>query len=342
MDLHHGEIRVFSKGEGTGCTFTVDLPMTRKIEPSVAVNHTRRRSTRDRIVGLIGTQSFHRQSTSPPALIPVPQHVNNQAAVLHALPAMNRRHSSPFNQRPTDFLNHRFTSPMVTDDLVPSSKLSSGALINSKKEIRSGGSVMSTGRQSLRDLAEHDRSGTNTARQPKATVSLHKQSTDRYSFSTSNLERRDASGGGPTMSSPLLRDEHTRDDDVVAVGTDHAAVPPSQQLRPAATTMVTSSSTPVPARALSPLFLSAPAPLSAMPSPKSPKQSQNEQRPPQGPVYRILVVDDSSMTRKMLLKTLRNGGLTHPLNTLDISSHLSNALNTTSKRTFQTLCQRTF
>ena len=318
VDLHDGEIRVFSKGEGTGCTFTVDLPMTRKMEPIAAVNHMRRRSTRDRIVGMLSGQSFHRQSTSPLELIPEPQDANHQAA-LSSPP--------PMNPRPI--------SPIDIDDLVPFSKHSNGARIDPNEEVRSGGSVTRTGRQSLRDLAEHDRTVTSTARQAKATALLHKQTTDRYSFPTRRTVRRDASGGGPTMSPPSLRDKHTRDD-AVAVGTDHAADPPSEQLQPAAITVVTSSPSPAP------LLLPAPAPISAEPSPISPKQAHNEQLPPQGPVYRILVVDDSKMTRKMLMKTLRNGGLTQPLNTLDISSHLPNALNTTSKRTFQTLCQRTF
>ena len=304
VDLHKGEIRVISKGEGTGCTFTVDLPMIRKIEPIVAVNHMRRLSTRERIVGMLSGKNGHRRPC------------------------------------PSSHLNQRVTSPLDIDDSVPLPDRTSGARIDlilpNQDEVRSGGSVMSIGRQSLRDLAEQDRSVTSAARQAKGTALLHKQSTDRYSFPTRNPERRDASGGVLTMSPPSLRGEHTCDDAVVAVGTDHAADAPSQQLRPAAITVVTSSPSPAP--------LSAPAPLSpsAAPSRRSQKQSQNEQLPPQGPVYRILVVDDSSMTRKMLLKTLRNGGLTHPLNTLDISSHLSNALNTTSKRTFQTLCQRTF
>ena len=315
VDLHHGEIRVFSKGEGTGCTFTVDLPMTRKMDPSEVASHMQRRCTRDRIIGLLGTQNSRRHSTSPPALIPVPQDANNQAP-LHPLPPMNPR----------------LISTIVIDDPVPSLKRPSGARIdpnlNNQVEVRSGGAVMSIGRQSLRDLAEHDRTLRSAARQAKGTVLLLKQSTNRFSFPTRDPEGGDASGGGPTMSPPLLGGEHTRDNAAVAVGSDHAADPPSLQLRPAATTMVTSSPAPVPVRELSPLFLSAAAPsLSAAQSQNSQKQSQKEQLPPQGPVYHVLVVDDSSMTRKMLMKTLRNGGLTHPLNTLDTSSHLQNTLN---------------
>ena len=294
VDLHKGEIRVISKGEGTGCTFTVDLPMIRKIEPIVAVNHMRRLSTRERIVGMLSGKNGHRRPC------------------------------------PSSHLNQRVTSPLDIDDSVPLPDRTSGARIDlilpNQDEVRSGGSVMSIGRQSLRDLAEHDRTVRSAARQStKGTALLHNQTTDRYSFPTRNPERRDASGGGPTMSPPSLRGKHTRDDAAVAVGSDHAVDPPSQQLQPAATTMVTSSPSPAPLSVPAP----APAPLSssAASSPKSPKQSHNEQRPPQGPVYRILVVDDSSMTRKMLLKTLRNEGLVHPLNTLDTSSHLPNTLN---------------
>ena len=298
VDLHHGEIRVFSKGEGTGCTFTVDLPMTRKIEPIAVVNRMRRRSTLGRIVGLLSGQSFRRQSTSPAALIRAPQDANNQTAAV----------------------NPRLTVPVVNDDPAPLSHRSSDARIvlnlPSEEEVRSGASVMSIGRQSLRDLAEHDRMVTSAARQAKATTMLHRQSTDRCSNTIRNHEKGGASGGVPIMSLSLLRGEHTQNDDVDAMGSDHAADPPSQQLRPAATTAVTSSRVP------------SPAPLSAAVSPKSPKQSQNKQLPPQGPVYHVLVVDDSTMTRKMLMKTLRNGGITHPLNTLDTSSYIPNALNT--------------
>ena len=318
VDLHHGDIRVFSKGEGTGCTFIVDLPMTRKMEPIVVVNHTQRRSTRDRIVGLLNGQSSRRHPTSPPVLIPAPQDVNNQAASNSLQP-----------------INKRLPSPMVIDDPVPLSKGSSGARIDpnppDEVEVRPSGSVMSKGRQSLRDLAEHDRTVTSAARQAKATTLPHKPSIDCCSFPTSNPEREDASCGGLAMSSPSPRGEHTCDDAVVAIGSDHAADPPSQQLRPAATTMVTSSASPVPAPAQesAPLSLTAPAPpLSAAPSRKSKRQPQGDNLLPQGPVYHVLVVDDSTMTRKMLMKTLRNGGLTHPLNILNISSHLPNSLKT--------------
>ena len=37
MDLHGGEIAVFSEGEGLGCTFTVKVPMTRAAAPAGAL-----------------------------------------------------------------------------------------------------------------------------------------------------------------------------------------------------------------------------------------------------------------------------------------------------------------
>ena len=317
VDLHHGEIRVFSRGEGTGCTFIVDLPMTRKMEPMAAVNHVRRQSTRDRIVGLLSGQNSHRRPTIPTALIRAPQDANSQTAVNSIQP-----------------MNPRLTVPVVNDDPAPLSHRSSDARIvlnlPSEEEVRSDGSVMSVGRQSLRDLAEHDRMVASASGPAKATtMMLHRQSTDRCSNTTRDPERRDASGCGPTISPPSQRGEHTQDDDAVAVGSDHAADPPSQQLRPAAMTTVASSPAPVPkpAHELSPLFFSASAlSPSAGPSPKSQNQSQNGQLPPQGPVYHVLVVDDSTMTRKMLMKTLRNRGVTHAVNTLDTSSHLPDTL----------------
>ena len=336
MDLHKGEIRVFSKGEGTGCTFVVDLPMTRKMDPSemvnhihtrsrstrepvvepiVAVNHMRRQSTRERIVGMLSGKNGHRRhSTFPPTLFPAPHNAANQASSKKAFQPLNRRHSSPFNHRPSESFNQRFTSPIVTDDPIPSTNRTSGARIDSilptQEGVSTGGSVMSIGPQLLRDLAEHDRTVTSTARQStKGTALLLKQSTDRYSFPIRNPEGGDASVNGITISQLLLRSEHKSDDVVVAVGSDHAADPTSQQLRPAATTMVTYSLSPAPVPAQD----STPLPVSAPVSPrKSPGQSHNEHLLPQGPVYHILVVDDSTMTRKMLMKTLRNEGLVHP------------------------------
>ena len=315
VDLHHGEIHVFSKGEVTGCTFIVDLPMTRKINPIGPVNHMRRRSTRDRIAdiaGLLGGQggqNSHRHRPTSPAHIHAPQDANTRAA-------LNSRQS----------MNHRLTSNMANDDRGSLSNLSNGARLDSnppnQEEVRSLDAVInSAGRQSLRDLTEHDRTTTSAARQAKATALLRKQSTNDHSFPIRNPEGADASG--PTMSPPLLRGEHARHDAAVAVGPDHAADAPSQQLRPAAMTIVTSSPVPapVPAQQLAPLSSGAPASsLSAASSPRSQRLSQNGQLPPQGPVYHVLVVDDSTMTRKMLLKTLRNEGLTHPLNILNTIS----------------------
>ena len=259
VDLHHGEIRVFSKGEGTGCTFSVDLPMTRKIEPLVVVdNRSRRRFSRERLVGLFGGQSHRHRPTSPPAIILAPNDANNQAS---------------FHQHPSGYV-------VVMDDPVPLSNRS-----------------LSMGRQSLRDLAEHDRMVTSAARQADAMTLRRKQSVDREAFSTHNPDKGGASTGRPSMSPPP-RGEHTRNDAVVVPGSDHAVDPPLQQLHPTAMTMVTSSPSPAP---------------SAAPTRKSHKPSQNEQLS-QGPVYHVLVVDDSTMTRKMLMKTLRNGGIIHSIN----------------------------
>ena len=351
MDLHHGEIHVFSKGEGTSSTFTVDLPMTRKIDPLVVVNNRPRRFTRERLVGLFGGQINRHHPTSPSALLPAPQVANNQAAALNSLQPMDSRPSSLFNQRPS--------GRIIMDDPVPLSNLSSGDRIKSNlpsqisqsslpvksnhsngariepilpnvDEVKSVRSVMSMGRQSLRDLAEHDRMVTSAARQAKATASLRKQSTDRDSYPTRNPERGGVSTGGRPSMSPPPRDEPTRNDAVVVPGSDHVADPPSQQLRPASMTMVTSLSPPPQGFSSKAALAAAAAPpsrypsLSALPSPspislsaalprKSQKQSHNEQLP-QGPVYHVLVVDDSTMTRKMLMKTLRNGGIIHSIN----------------------------
>ena len=326
VDLHEGEIRVFSKGEGTGCTFIVDLPMTRKrnpsemvnnarsrsthepvVEPIVAVNHMRRQSTRERIVGMLSGKNGHRRhSTFPPTLFPAPQVATNQTFSKKSLQSLNRRHSSPFNHRPSESFNQRFTSPMVTDDPVPLSHRFDSFFPN-QGEVRSGGSVMNIGRHSFLDFTEHDR----TTRQAEVTALLLKELTARRNFPTRNPEGGDASGVGLIMSPLLLRSEHKNDDAVVAVGSDTAADPPSQQVRPAVTTVATSSPVPVPVP--SPVQESAPLPISAPSSPrKSLEQSQNERLPPQGPVYHILVADDSTMTRKMLMKTLRSEGLVHP------------------------------
>ena len=322
VDLHKGEIHVFSKGEGTGCTFIVDLPMTRKIEPIAVPNHMRRRSTRDRLVGLLGRQNSHRPSTTSPAIVPAPQNANLPAAVFHSLPLINPRPSHTFHQRPSHRLNQLLTSPLATDEPISLNNHTSGARIDSnlpnQEGVRSGGPVASIGRHSFNELAEYDMTMTSAVRQAEATALQHKESTDCCSNSARGPEGGNASGsasgGGPTISPPPPRGEHTQDDDVVAVGSDHAADAPLQQLRPAAMTTVASS--PAPAQESAALLLAPALPPSAAPSRKSQKRSQNGQIPPQGPVYHVLVVDDSTMTRKMLMKTLRNEGITHPLKTL--------------------------
>ena len=318
MDLHHGEIHVFSKGEGTSSTFTVDLPMTRKIDPLVVVNNRPRRFTRERLVGLFGGQINRHHPTSPSALLPAPQVANNQA-VLNSLQPMNKHSFSPVvDDDPVSLSNHskgaRFEPNLpiqISQSNLPvKSDHSSGARIEPKHpnvdEVKSVLSVMSMGRQSLHDLAEHDRMLTNAARQAKASSLLLKQSIDHRSLPIRNPERGGVStGGGPTMSAPQPR--HFRNDDAVGVlVSDDAADPPSQQLRPASMTMATSSPSPAPSS-------TTPVSLSAAPSRKSQLQSQNKQLP-QGPVYHVLVVDDSTMTRKMLMKTLRNGGIIHSIN----------------------------
>ena len=191
-----------------------------------------------------------------------------------------------------------------------------------------------------------------------------KQSVQRGGFPTHNPDRGGASTSGPSMSAPPLG-EYTRDDDVVVPGSDHVADPPSQQLRPASMTMVTSLSPPAQVSAplssraalaataaataavtaaataaaapslseqlpsLAPLSIS--SPLSPALSRKSHKPSQNEQLS-QGPVYHVLVVDDSTMTRKMLMKTLHNGGIIHSINTYTEHNLTIHPLNTPSQR----------
>ena len=333
MDLHHGKIRVFSNGEGTGCTFTVDLPMTRKIDPLVVgnVSNMRRRSTRDRLVGMVRPsthQSHH--IPIPSAMIPAQLTDANHPATMTALQALNRRASDPCHQRET--------SPMVTDYPVSSTYPSPRAqLMESQRLDQADGTsvrlVMSDGRQSLLVLAENDRMMTNAAQEANATLLLLKQPTDRNSLLSYQLQGGSGSTGGPLMSSlsPLLG-EPTHEDAAAAavlVGSDHAIDPPAQEVRPAATSVVTSSPSPaqesVPlstraavaatavASALSlslQLPSSTPSAVSAVSSPRSQRQSPKEQKP-QGPVYHVLVIDDSTMTRKMLMKTLRNEGLTH-------------------------------
>ena len=345
MDLHHGKIRVFSNGEGTGCTFTVDLPMTRKIDPVVVRNvSSRGRSTREQLVGLVrpSTRQSHHFPTPSSAMIPEQPSESNHSATLTAFQPMNRRSSDPCHQRETN--------PMVTDFPVFSSYPSHRArMIESPRSDQADGTsarkVMSNGRQSLRDLAENDMMMTNAAaaKEAKATSLLSKQPTDRNSISIRHPQKESVSTGGLlTSPPPPLLGEPTHEDAtaaVVVVGSDHAVDPPLQEVRPAATSVVTFSPTPaqesVPLSTKAPVAATAvvaalslslqppsstPAPLSAVASPRSRHQSTKVQKL-QGPVYHVLVVDDSTMTRKMLMKTLRNEGMTHCINTQKTNIH---------------------
>ena len=299
MDLHHGKIRVFSEGEGTGCTFTVDLPMTRKIEQS---NAPKRISAMGRVIGLVGRMSGSIKGSNGSKQVPLSSATflsprahgeNNQAGVNNSRLSINRSHSSPV---------------VVSNEIIPMPKSKSDKC-----------SAMSVGRQSLRDLAEHDK---------MATIAQGRQSEGKATASTKQLSGLIMS---PSSFPPRGKHAHTRDATaaVVVLGSEElghdAADPPSQQqLRPATTTMVTTSS-PSRAPAATPLSSSAvvaavPSLSAPSPSPKSPKV-----QPPPGLIYHILVVDDSTMTRKMMMKTLRNGGdQTDKQNTLQhiLSLHL--------------------
>ena len=121
------------------------------------------------------------------------------------------------------------------------------------------------------------------------------------------------------MLPPLLSEP--KGEDVVVVGSDHAVNPSSQQLLPAATEVNTSSLSATPltrrasgtSKAVTTAIAIATVPPSLSPVP-SRQQSINGLLP-QGSVYHVLVVDDSTMTRKMLMKTLRNRGLTNCIHT---------------------------
>ena len=325
VDLHHGKIRVFSKGEGTGCTFTVDLPMTRKIDPLVVVN--RPRNSRDLLVGLLRSSSRvnSRLPTPSPALISLTQHANHHPNTLMALQPMNRRKSGPlvlaspvplsYHSQGAQSINPNLCSPISQSNRQVKSPdhQAEGAIVRK---------VMSNGRQSLHELAENDRMVMNATRRASATPSplLMKHSPDRKSSPT----HHSVPGGPLTLIPPPLLGEPTHEAAAAAVvvGSDHAVGPSFHDLRPAATSAVTTLPSPSPSPAPFPsrtaitpnavktaTVIVAPS-LSAVSSPRSQQQSPKEQKP-QGSGYLVLVVDDSTMTRKMLMKTLRNEGMTH-------------------------------
>ena len=294
--------------------------MTRKIDPLVVWNTPR--SSRERLPGVVRQSSCINNSlpTSFPALISLPQDANHPVALI-AL--------QPMNQHSSDSCDQRTSSPIVLDDHESSSDPCHGARMieshlpsqisqsnHSVKSPRSDEAKAMSDRLVMSNERPNDRMMMSATKQSNATPSPMKQSTDRNSIPIHHPQRGNASTGGPLMLPPLLSEPKGED---VVVGSDRPVDQPSQQLRPAATDVVTSSLSATPltrgaagtAKAVTTAIATVPPSLSAAPS----RQQSIQGLLPQGSVYHVLVVDDSTMTRKMLMKTLRNRGLTNCIHT---------------------------
>ena len=350
MDLHKGKIRVFSKGEGNGSTFTVDLPMTRKIEPNVVHNRRGRSPSHDSLLGSL--RRSLKQSPNPPSIYAEypSQHDEN-------LPTVNQTHP-PVPVPPPARGSFVIDDPVISprDDNQPTVNQPHGSRINLEGDVKSIKSMMGIGRDSLRALADHDMMIANQKRQTRnhnrQTKTPHpplshtheavSMSTDRYP--SPNLQ----AGGGPVapfdhlaISSPPgpLDDYVIGESAVFAVNpaegsSNLGSAPPLQLLQPPAAVLTTMSHESVKIN-LPPSEESTPsaAAMKSRKQPQSQRQRSEESTPfgsirkstkimkqeNQGPLYHILVVDDSTMTRKMLMKTLCSRGeypivITHPLN----------------------------
>ena len=347
MDLHKGKIRVSSQGEGSGSTFTVDLPMTRKIDPNVVHNRRGRSPSHDSLLGSL--RRSLQQSPNPHATY-VKDPVN--PAQDDNLPAVNQTHI-PVPARDSFVIDDPVFSPR--DDNLPTVNQPHGSRINLEEDVKSVISMMSVGRDSLRALADHDMMIANQKRQTRnhnrQTKTPHpplshtheavSMSTDRYP--SPNLQ----AGGGPVapfdhlaISSPPgpLDDYVIGESAVLAVNpaegsSNLGSAPLSQLLQPPAAVLTTTSHESVKVN-LPPSEESTPsATMKSRKQHQSQRQRSGESTPfgsikrstkimkqeIQGPVFHILVVDDSTMTRKMLMKTLCSRGeypiiITHSLN----------------------------
>ena len=257
MDLHNGNIRVFSEGEGTGCIFTVDLPMTRMIETPVVPNPYR--AMRERV-----SSSLSR--SRPNALL-------SNRSVESAPPAYVIS-SPPLSVQPP--------SAVTT---LPEPELPGGPL----PEL---------------PLSDVDQDDMNTRRQSlQVMTKVHRQVSVPIPHRNSNeLTVR------PVAPPPRPRVRVPSHD--VSSAPPMSSPPPSRRRLPSleVSTRMTPSS-PVATTGTSIARVAVMSDTDAQ-QPQPPQDPPLQPQPPPDPVYHVLVVDDSAMTRKMLLKTLRAKGHT--------------------------------
>ena len=263
LELHHGKIRVFSDGEGSGSTFVVDLPMTRKIPPEL-----RRSSISNRVVGWLRGNSGRAANNINPLV------VASSSAASSSHDASNLSSSSTSNQQ------RKISGPITALPLSGRSQGTTPPLLIIDPMFPD---------QEEEDMNKTTTTTTNAAALSSVpTIVDHTRDDAVYTFNTSCVVSS-ANSAKSSRSQKLLFDE------MVTTSPPSPSPSPGLELLEATSTTATSALLSVSRQLQNPL-------------------SDKEQPQQSSGGYHVLVVDDSAMTRKMLMKTLRSKGLT-PLQT---------------------------
>ena len=265
MDLHNGNIRVFSEGEGTGCIFTVDLPMTRMIETPVAPNPYR--AMRERVSSSLSRLNRSVESAPPAYVISsLPLSVQPPSAVT----------TLPEPELPGGPLPELPLSDVDQDDM------------NTRRQSLQ---VMTKVHRQISVPIPHRNSNELTVRPvPTAAAVVAPPPGPRVRVPSHDVSSPPPRSSPPSSSKPIP--------------------PPSRRRLPSLevpTRMIPSS--PVATTGTSIARVAVMSDTDAQ-QPQPPQDPPLQPQPPPDPVYHVLVVDDSAMTRKMLLKTLRAKGHT--------------------------------
>ena len=361
VDLHHGNIRVFSQGEGTGCTFTVELPMIRKLDhPLFPGNHYLRErrgtllrpnttSISRRRLPISPSGSSRLQAANHPAALPAVQSlrrceslralaeldmVTTSAAARQADATIDGRlkpstdHNSiaacnPARRRATTAGLVRSSPPFggSTRDIAPTGlDLATAAAVDfpSQQQLRPATMVMmvNSALSPVQESALHTPVATASATDAQSSTAIARQSTTTARISSA-IARPSATTA--RISTATSRPSATTARQSTAIARSSTASPRPSVTNAGLSIAIARSlkASPRPSVAVAQQSIPESPPLPS-PAASSPCQNHSHTKQPlslsplpQGPVYHVLVVDDSTMTRKMLMKTLRNRGMTY-------------------------------
>ena len=353
VDLHHGNIRVFSQGEGTGCTFTVELPMIRKLDHPLFPGNHYLRERRGTLLRPNTTSISRRRLPISPSGSSRPQFANHPAALpavqslrrcesLRALAELDMVTTSAAARQADATTDGRLKDATTDGRLKPPTDHNSIAACNpARRRATTAGLIRSSPPvdEPTRDTAERSdlaavHSPSHQQLRPAAMVmmvnsalSLAQESALHTPVATaaatdarSSTAIARQSTTTARISSAIARPSATTARQSTAINARSSTASPRPSVTNAGLSTAIARSlkaSPRPSVAVAQQSIPESPPLPS-PAASSPCQNQSHTKQPlslsplpQGPVYHVLVVDDSTMTRKMLMKTLRNSGMTY-------------------------------